>query len=195
MALYAKKLGFTERSTAPATPATGNVEMYVLDDGKAYLKDDAGTETQIAMGGIEDVYNLDSNPADLEIIAGAYNGLVYALKNAGILAWLGCELVGEVQDALEAPLGGVTVNVYNDDSLTNLIATTETSLYQAGLYMFLDQLSNAIDFSDTENGSGAVYLRFSKAGYVTQEYLYNPVYLIDGDTVWKEHVVTMVADP
>ena len=47
MALFAKKLGFTERATAPATPAAGNREVYYKTDGLLYSKDSAGVETII----------------------------------------------------------------------------------------------------------------------------------------------------
>lgn len=36
---------------APSTPATGNVAIYAKSDGKLYIKDDAGTETDLAAGG------------------------------------------------------------------------------------------------------------------------------------------------
>ena len=51
MARYAKSLGFAKRTTAPATPASGYVEMYLMGDGKFYEKDDIGTETEIGSGG------------------------------------------------------------------------------------------------------------------------------------------------
>jgi hypothetical protein len=47
MALFAKKLGFTERATAPATPVAGNKEVYYKTDGLLYSKDSAGVETII----------------------------------------------------------------------------------------------------------------------------------------------------
>lgn len=50
MARYAKSLGFAERAEAPATPATGNIEMYLMDDGKLYKKDDTGTESEVGGG-------------------------------------------------------------------------------------------------------------------------------------------------
>jgi hypothetical protein len=36
---------------APATPAAGKVAVYAKSDGKLYIKDDAGTETDLAGGG------------------------------------------------------------------------------------------------------------------------------------------------
>ena len=51
MALYAKKLGFAERAIAPATPASGNREVYFKTDGKMYQKDSAGIEVEIGGGG------------------------------------------------------------------------------------------------------------------------------------------------
>lgn len=36
---------------APSTPASGNVAVYAKSDGKLYIKDDAGTETDLAGGG------------------------------------------------------------------------------------------------------------------------------------------------
>ena len=41
---------FTE-AAAPGTPASGLVRMYTKTDGKAYIKDDAGTETDITGAG------------------------------------------------------------------------------------------------------------------------------------------------
>ena len=38
-------------SAAPGTPGTGQATVYVKADGKAYLKDDAGTETDLTAGG------------------------------------------------------------------------------------------------------------------------------------------------
>lgn len=37
--------------TAPATPAAGRVAIYAKSDGKVYIKDDAGTETDITTPG------------------------------------------------------------------------------------------------------------------------------------------------
>lgn len=37
--------------TAPGTPATGRVALYAKTDGKVYIKDDAGTETDITTPG------------------------------------------------------------------------------------------------------------------------------------------------
>lgn len=51
MALFAKKLGFTERASAPATPAAGNREVYYKTDGLLYSKDSAGVETVIGVIG------------------------------------------------------------------------------------------------------------------------------------------------
>lgn len=36
---------------APATPPTGYVYIYAKSDGKLYVKDDAGTETDLTAGG------------------------------------------------------------------------------------------------------------------------------------------------
>jgi len=41
---------YTE-AAAPGTPASGFVRMYTKTDGKAYIKDDAGTETDITGAG------------------------------------------------------------------------------------------------------------------------------------------------
>lgn len=37
--------------TAPSTPSSGNVVIYAKSDGKLYIKDDAGTETDLTSGG------------------------------------------------------------------------------------------------------------------------------------------------
>lgn len=37
-----------EEVSAPATPASGTVRLYAKSDGKLYIKDDAGTETDIS---------------------------------------------------------------------------------------------------------------------------------------------------
>lgn len=42
---------FDEHSSAPSTPASGNVILYAKADGYLYSKDDAGTETQLGGGG------------------------------------------------------------------------------------------------------------------------------------------------
>lgn len=39
-----------KEQTAPSTPPSGYSELYVKSDGKLYLKDDAGTETDVAAG-------------------------------------------------------------------------------------------------------------------------------------------------
>jgi hypothetical protein len=41
-----------DEQTAPDTPSTGQVVLYPKTDGFLYSKDDAGTETQLAVGGI-----------------------------------------------------------------------------------------------------------------------------------------------
>lgn len=44
------KVQFSEE-TAPATPSVGEAVVYVKSDGKLYLKDDAGAETDLTGGG------------------------------------------------------------------------------------------------------------------------------------------------
>jgi len=44
------KVQFSEEA-APDTPSTGEAVIYVKADGKLYLKDDAGTETDLTSGG------------------------------------------------------------------------------------------------------------------------------------------------
>lgn len=44
------KIRFSEES-APATPSTGEAVIYVKTDGKLYLKDDTGAETDLTSGG------------------------------------------------------------------------------------------------------------------------------------------------
>lgn len=51
----------TEQSSTPASPSAGTRKMYVKNDGKAYLLDSAGTETQLGSGGSSGV-NYISNP-------------------------------------------------------------------------------------------------------------------------------------
>lgn len=43
---------------APATPSSGQAVIYVKSDGKIYLKDDAGTETDLTASGSSAVGNL-----------------------------------------------------------------------------------------------------------------------------------------
>lgn len=40
-----------DEMSAPSTPATGKVRIYAKTDGKLYIKDDAGTETDLAQSG------------------------------------------------------------------------------------------------------------------------------------------------
>ncbi len=44
------RIDFAE-GAAPATPAAGKVSLYAKSDGKLYIKDDAGTETDLTGGG------------------------------------------------------------------------------------------------------------------------------------------------
>jgi hypothetical protein len=54
-------LEFTEAAAA-ATPGTGLVRVYAKADGKLYIKDDAGTETDLTAGGIT-VKEVDGTPS------------------------------------------------------------------------------------------------------------------------------------
>lgn len=57
---------------APSTPATGKVVVYPKTDGKLYLKDDAGTETDLtASGG-----GGGGGPAEVVLDSGEFYGLV-----------------------------------------------------------------------------------------------------------------------
>lgn len=44
-------LTLDEHSSAPSTPAAGKVSVYAKADGKLYIKDDAGTETDLTAAG------------------------------------------------------------------------------------------------------------------------------------------------
>lgn len=66
----AGKVIFTE-GDAPGTPGSGTVGLYAKTDGKLYIKDDAGTETDLtATGGggsslpVDDTTSLAQDPAD-----------------------------------------------------------------------------------------------------------------------------------
>jgi hypothetical protein len=63
------QLGLVENSTAPGTPATGQVVVYAKQDGLLYTKSDAGVET--AVGGYSGtVTNVSSANADLTVANG-----------------------------------------------------------------------------------------------------------------------------
>jgi hypothetical protein len=47
LAQMSNHITFTEQSSAPATPTSGNQEVYFLNDGKMYTKDDTGVITQL----------------------------------------------------------------------------------------------------------------------------------------------------
>lgn len=44
-------LDFTELAGAPGAPTTGRVRVYAKADGKLYIKDDAGVETDLTAAG------------------------------------------------------------------------------------------------------------------------------------------------
>lgn len=51
----------TEQGSTPSSPSSGTRKLYVKTDGKAYLLDSAGTETQLGSGGAGGI-NYISNP-------------------------------------------------------------------------------------------------------------------------------------
>lgn len=51
----------TEQGSAPSSPASGKRRMYVKTDGKAYLKDSSGIETQLGSGGGGGLYEGGQN--------------------------------------------------------------------------------------------------------------------------------------
>ena len=69
------KVRFSEEA-APSTPASGEAVIYVKSDGKLYLKDDAGTETDLtaAGGGGTDTFGTELVHVRDEKTAGTHAG-------------------------------------------------------------------------------------------------------------------------
>lgn len=57
-----------EQGTAPTTPAAGKVRIYAKNDGKLYIKDDAGAETEVGAGALtlEALTDVDSGGTNAE---------------------------------------------------------------------------------------------------------------------------------
>lgn len=75
--------GFVElpEISAPSTPASGFVRLYSKTDGKAYQKDDAGTETDLSQSGGGSSGSLEPTNVGLLVSASA-GALTVALKGA-----------------------------------------------------------------------------------------------------------------
>lgn len=56
-------------AAAPGTPPTGMVYVYVKADGKIYIKDDAGTETDLTSATGGPATQLDANGTTLDVDA------------------------------------------------------------------------------------------------------------------------------
>jgi hypothetical protein len=108
-------LVFDEHSSAPATPASGTVALYAKSDGKLYIKDDAGTETDltdVGSGGAitgADMYAVSLNDlADVAFGLPADNDVLTYDSGTGV--WTAAALsaswpqtIGEESSAPSAP--------------------------------------------------------------------------------------------
>ena len=76
------RLDLLERATAPATPSSGAVSIYAKSDSKIYVKNDAGVESLIGSGGIEQITQAGHG---FEIGQPVYfNGTNYVLAQADV---------------------------------------------------------------------------------------------------------------
>jgi hypothetical protein len=55
------RIQFTELGSAPGTPAANKIAMYAKNDGKVYIKDDVGAETDLTAGAANAMAELVAN--------------------------------------------------------------------------------------------------------------------------------------
>jgi len=63
--------------SAPSTPASGRAAVYVKTDGKIYLKDDAGTETDLTSGGGGHTIAESTSPTGVQTAFASRSNLVF----------------------------------------------------------------------------------------------------------------------
>lgn len=146
---------------APATPSTGKVAVYTKTDGKLYIKDDTGTETDCTGAGgsslpVVDTTSLVEDPVDatkeMRIDVGAVSTAtvrVLTMPDQDIDLTPG---TGAFATAAEGDLAATAMQDLVDDSTPQLSAN-------------LDCNGNNIIIDDTNNiqdDSGNEYIEFSK---------------------------------
>jgi hypothetical protein len=153
---------FTEQ-TAPATPASGKVRVYVLADGKVYGKDDAGTATLLGnlseaeLEALLELTDLQGNIAETRITFTDITTGNSSTSNHGYLR----KLSGTASQYLDGsgawstPSGGtagITASASTTDATvatlwTNQLATGTSGYYKAIVTAAGDAATNVYNFT------------------------------------------------